>query len=72
MTAEARQPDPAPAEEDLAQVILDAHGGDARAAIRELVADTLFLKGELYTASCLLSRGIGRGWTPRFERTAQA
>jgi len=68
MPAEARHADPAPIEDDLAQVVLDAHGGDARAAIRELVADTLFLKGELYTASCLLSRGIGRGWVPRFER----
>ncbi|PZU87173.1 MAG: hypothetical protein DI528_08160 [Shinella sp.] len=68
MPAEARNADPVTMEDDLAQTVLDAHDGNAHAAIRELVADTIFLKGELYTASCLLSRGIGRGWTPRFER----
>lgn len=57
-----------PSEVDLAESVLTAHGGDALAAIRNLLADADFLRGELYTASCLLSRGIGRGWRPRFER----
>jgi hypothetical protein len=68
MPAEARQPDPSPAEEDLAQAVLDAHGGDALAALRTVIADATFLHDQLETASCLLSRGIARGWKPRFER----
>lgn len=55
-------------EVDLVESIIQACGGDPRAAVRELLADADFLRGELYTASCLLSRGIGRGWRPRYER----
>lgn len=56
-------------EVDGVESIIQTCGGDPRAAVRELLADTDFLRGELYTASCLLSRGIGRGWRPRYERT---
>ncbi|MEF3134640.1 hypothetical protein OS035_24595 [Rhizobium sp. 268] len=55
-------------EVDLVESVIQACGGDPRAAVRELLADADFLRGELYTASCLLSRGIGRGWKPRYER----
>lgn len=68
MPAEARQADRSPAEEDLAQAVLDAHGGDALAALCDVIADAAFLHDELYTASCLLSRGIARRWKPRFQR----
>lgn len=57
-----------PQEVDLVESVIRACGGDPRAAVRELLADADFLRGELYTASCLLSRGIGRGWRPRYER----
>lgn len=57
-----------PSDIDLAESILTAHGGDALEAIRNLLADADFLRGELYTASCLLSHGMSRGWRPRYER----
>jgi hypothetical protein len=68
MPAEARQPESSPVEEDLAQAVLDAHGGDALAALRTVIADAAFLHDQLETASGLLSHGIARGWKPRFER----
>lgn len=54
--------------DDLVDAVLQHYGGDARIAIRELLTDAAHLRGELYTASCLMSRGIGRGWQPRYER----
>lgn len=50
------------------ETVLIAHGGDARAAVCELLADADFLRDQVYTASCLMSKGIGRGWRPRYER----
>ncbi|TBY57959.1 hypothetical protein E0H39_29520 [Rhizobium leguminosarum bv. viciae] len=55
-------------EVDLVESVIQACGGDPRAAVRELLADADFLRDQLYTASCLLSRGIGRGWAPKYER----
>lgn len=54
--------------ESLIDDVVQHYGGDARLAVRELLADAAHLRGELYTASCMLSRGIGRGWTPKYER----
>lgn len=53
---------------DLAVSVLKAHGGDALAAIRELLLDADFLRDELWTASNLMSKGISRGWKPKYER----
>ena len=53
---------------DLVDVMIAAHGGDARLAVRELMADADFLRDQLYTASRLTSQGYGRGWKPRYER----
>ncbi|MCV3766496.1 hypothetical protein [Rhizobium sp. TRM95796] len=63
----------APEEADQAQVdiiasVLDFYQGDYRKAIEELLLDADFLRDQLYTASCLISHGIGRGWRPRYER----
>jgi hypothetical protein len=66
--ADAERPPAQPQEIDLVESVIRACGGDPRTAVRELLADADFLRGELYTASCLLSRGIGRGWRPRYER----
>jgi len=63
------RPPEAAREVDLVESVIQACGGDARAAVRELLADADFLRDQLYTASCLLSRGIGRGWKPQYERT---
>lgn len=52
-------------QEDL---VIEAYGGDARAAVRELLADADFLREQLYTASALVSKGYARGWRPRYER----
>lgn len=56
------------AEVDLADAVLDAYGGDARMAIRELLADADFLRDQLHTASVLVSKGYARSWRPRYER----
>lgn len=53
---------------DLADAVIAAHGGDARLAVRELMADADFLRDQLYTASQLMSHGYGRGWRPKYER----
>lgn len=53
---------------DLAESILTAFGGDALAAIRSLLADADFLRDQLFIASSLMSKGIGRGWRPSYER----
>lgn len=52
---------------DLVDAVIAAHGGDARQAIRELLADEDFLHEPLYTAWHLLSQGFTRGWRPKYE-----
>ena len=53
---------------DLAVSVLTAHDGDAVAAIRSLLEDADFLRDQLFIASSLMSKGIGRGWKPQYER----
>lgn len=55
-------------EVDIAEAVLEAYGGDARVAIRELLADADFLRDQLHTASVLVSKGYARSWKPRYER----
>lgn len=62
------EPSVSDSEVDLVDSVLQACDGDPRLAIRELLADADFLRDQLYTASRLLSRGIGRGWAPKYER----
>lgn len=59
---------PASFEVDLVDAMIAAHGGDARLAVRELMADADFLRDQLYTASRLMSQGYARGWKPKYER----
>ena len=53
---------------DLVGALLDAYRGNYRAAIEALLDDADFLRDQLYTASCLMSKGMGRGWKPKYER----
>lgn len=57
-----------PADVDLAVSVLSAFDGDALAAIRSLLDDADFLRDQLFIASSLMSKGIGRGWKPKYER----
>jgi len=59
-----------PADVDLAVSVLKAFDGDALAAIGELLADADFLRDQLHIASSLMSKGIGRGWKPQYERVS--
>ena len=59
-----------PAEVDLAVSVLAAAGGDPLVAIRELLADADFLRDQLWIASNLMSKGISRGWKPKYERVS--
>ncbi|TCP87274.1 hypothetical protein C8J31_105136 [Rhizobium sp. PP-CC-2G-626] len=52
----------------LAEEIITSYNGDHKAALKSVLADSLFFQSQLHTASCLLSKGMGRGWTPAFER----
>jgi hypothetical protein len=58
-------PDP---EVDLFDSVLAACRGDARLAIRELLADADHLRDQLYIVANLMSKGMGRGRRPRYER----
>lgn len=60
--------EPAADEIDMVDSVLHACGGDARLAIRELLADADFLRDQLYIAANLMSHGMGRGWRPKYER----
>ncbi|MCS4092691.1 hypothetical protein [Rhizobium sp. BK176] len=53
---------------DLAVSVLNAAGGDPLVAIRSLLADADFLRHQIWIASNLMSKGIGRGWRPLYER----
>lgn len=53
---------------DLVDSVLDACGGDARLAIRELLANADFLRDQLHIAATIMSKGMGRGWRPKYER----
>ena len=55
---------------DLAVSVLNAAGGDPLVAIRSVLADADFLRDQLWIASNLMSKGIGRGWRPQYERLA--
>ncbi|MGO7273958.1 hypothetical protein ACCT18_01470 [Rhizobium ruizarguesonis] len=55
---------------DLAVSVLKAAGGDPLVAIRSLLADADFLRDQLFIASSLMSKGIGRGWKPQYERVS--
>lgn len=57
-----------PSDVDFAVSVLSSFDGDALAAIRELLLDADFLRDQLYTASCIMSAGMGRGWKPKYER----
>ncbi|MCD2184743.1 CUE domain-containing protein [Rhizobium sp. GN54] len=50
------------------EAILAYHGGDARAAVETLLADCRHLRRKLALTEGVMSRGMLRGWTPRFER----
>jgi hypothetical protein len=53
---------------DLVDAMICAHGGDARRAVRELMADADFLRDQLATAAMLMGQGYTRGWLPKYER----
>lgn len=59
-----------PLEVDLAMSVLDAAGGDPLVAIRSLLADADFLRDQLFIASSRMSKGISRGWKPKYERVS--
>lgn len=60
--------EPAADEIDLVDSVLASCGGDHRLAIRELLADADFLRDQLHIAATIMSKGMGRGWRPRYER----
>lgn len=63
--SEFQTPEP---EVDLVDSVLSACHGDHRLAIRELLADADFLRDQLHIAATIMSKGMGRGWRPKYER----
>lgn len=51
--------------------VIEAYGGDARIAVRELLADADFLRRQIVLADCAMSRGFTRGWRPILERDGE-
>ncbi|EJT05842.1 hypothetical protein [Rhizobium sp. CCGE 510] len=84
--AKILQPEPAwldPARPDLARLdaawpdpeweveaVLAWHDDNAKAAIRSLLDDCKHLRQQMALAERAISRGMTRGWTPRYERDA--
>lgn len=72
MTQLALFNDPAPltdpVEPDIIDALLHHHDGNARAVIADLLADADFLRDQLWIAQNLMSKGMGRGWKPKYER----
>lgn len=46
------------------------HDDNPKAAIRSLLDDCKHLRQQLALAESMMSRGMARGWTPRYERDA--
>ncbi len=46
------------------------HDDNAKAAIRSLLDDCKHLRQQLALAESMMSRGMARGWAPRYERDA--
>ena len=53
---------------DLVGAMLEAYRYDYRAAMAALMEDADFLRDQLYIASWLMSKRMGRGWKPKYER----
>ncbi|MBY3596920.1 hypothetical protein [Rhizobium bangladeshense] len=52
------------------EAVLAWHDDDAKAAIRSLLDDCQHLRRQLALAERVMSRGMARGWAPRYERDA--
>ncbi|MBY5552354.1 hypothetical protein HFO41_11785 [Rhizobium leguminosarum] len=52
------------------EAVLAWHDDNAKAAIRSLLDDCKHLRQQLALAESVMSRGMARGWTPRYERDA--
>ncbi|MBY3116718.1 hypothetical protein [Rhizobium laguerreae] len=52
------------------EAVLAWHDDNAKAAIRSLLDDCKHLRQQLALAERVMSRGMARGWAPRYERDA--
>jgi hypothetical protein len=71
MSVQYQDADPTPPdvpEADHVDAVLSYHEGDARAAIATLLGDVRHLRLQLALADGVMSRGMTRGWRPRFDR----
>ncbi len=59
-----------PANEEISEldIVLAYHDGNARAAIETLLKDCQDLRLQLALAEGAMSKGMTRGWSPRYER----
>ena len=48
--------------------VLAYHDGDALAAVKTLLDDCRHLRGQLAITECAMSRGLTRGWRPKYDR----
>lgn len=55
---------PAPRYDDEIEEILSYYGGDAKAAMHDMLRDRDFLLREIELASMAISPGYTRGWKP--------
>ncbi|WP_320202814.1 dehydrogenase [Agrobacterium rosae] len=57
-------------EADPVEHIIEWHDGNERDAIRTLLDDVQFLRGQLAMATLAMGKGYTRGWVPSEERDA--
>jgi hypothetical protein len=67
VSAAAKEADKEEVRSELDEV-LSYHGGDALAAVQTLLDDCKHLRRELVLTEGAMSRGMTRGWKPRFDR----
>lgn len=53
---------------DPVELALAWHDGDARSTIATLLEDCRHLRQQLVLLEAVASRGMSRGWRPRYER----
>jgi hypothetical protein len=66
MNAQAATPEEP--EFDPIEAIIAAHGGDARAAVADLVHRIQHLRHQLTLTSAVMSKGMTRGWQPSMDQ----
>lgn len=62
------RPEERPVPTDVADYILQCHGGNPKSAIEAMQEEIEYLQNQLNVAVAAMGRGYTRGWAPQAER----